>query len=277
MQAVCFSRDAPGALVELLRRQPGVQQVRLNLSCRSVVISGHFDGHSADAFLSAAEQFTRDLLREQGNGRPQRSEGNGSTNGRRERKRDNGRRGRTVATRTNGTDRSGWFAKTAGAVRRLGHLFHGNGQVPAAPALGPAPAPRLFPPDGQNSQRRDLAPWLGCDLSGDAWHAVPAERALQCLRVNRGEGLTWEEAHERLTAIGPNLLAGIPRRSGLRIFVEQFLSLPVAMLGASALVCVATGGLADAIAILAVVFINAGIGYVTESHSERTIASLLEV
>jgi Ca2+-transporting ATPase len=48
------------------------------------------------------------------------------------------------------------------------------------------------------------------------------------------------------------------------------------MLLGAAIVSLATGGWADAGAIMAVVLINAVLGYATESHSEQTIASLLE-
>ncbi len=52
------------------------------------------------------------------------------------------------------------------------------------------------------------------------------------------------------------------------------MSLPVALLAAAAGLSVATGGLADAVVIMAVVGINAIIGYFTESEAEKTINSL---
>jgi Ca2+-transporting ATPase len=56
--------------------------------------------------------------------------------------------------------------------------------------------------------------------------------------------------------------------------VDQFKSLPVALLGAAAGISILTGGLGDAVVILAVVLINAGIGFTTENQSEKTILSL---
>ena len=58
------------------------------------------------------------------------------------------------------------------------------------------------------------------------------------------------------------------------IFIDQFKSFPVALLGVAAGLSVITGGVVDAVVILAVVGINAAIGFVTESDSERTINSL---
>lgn len=59
--------------------------------------------------------------------------------------------------------------------------------------------------------------------------------------------------------------------------IRNFKSLPVGLLMASAVVSVATGGLADAAVIMGVVVINAAIGYITESQSERIINALTSV
>jgi Ca2+-transporting ATPase len=101
--------------------------------------------------------------------------------------------------------------------------------------------------------------------------AAAAASALGC-SVKRG--LPPVEAAARLAAGGPNLLARAEARSVSAIFAEQLTSVPVALLGASAVVSIATGGLADAAAIGAVVLLNAGIATATERSAERTIRSL---
>jgi Ca2+-transporting ATPase len=108
----------------------------------------------------------------------------------------------------------------------------------------------------------------------DAWHGIDAPFILGRFGTDRSGGLTPEQCLERLKAYGPNILPESVPRSGLSIFVEQFKSLPVYLLGAAAVVSAVTGGLADALVILSVVVINAGIGYATESGAERTINSL---
>ena len=50
--------------------------------------------------------------------------------------------------------------------------------------------------------------------------------------------------------------------------------MPVALLGASAALSLATGGLADAVVIGAVVLINAAIGFFTERSADRVIHGL---
>ncbi|MGX2038792.1 cation-translocating P-type ATPase [Methylocaldum sp. MU1018] len=105
------------------------------------------------------------------------------------------------------------------------------------------------------------------------WHAIDAEAVLRAVGSGR-DGLTAELAAARLLRHGPNALSVQKPRSALAMFADQFASPPVALLGLSAAISVATGGIADALAILSVVLINAGIGYFTESEAEKTIASL---
>lgn len=105
------------------------------------------------------------------------------------------------------------------------------------------------------------------------WHRLEADEVLAALGGNR-TGLTREQVQERHKKYGLNLLPEATPRSELGMFVGQFRSLPVALLGASAVVSVLTGGLADALVILGVVMINATLGYVTESQAEKTIKSL---
>ncbi|MDN5869624.1 MAG: cation-transporting P-type ATPase [Nitrococcus sp.] len=107
-----------------------------------------------------------------------------------------------------------------------------------------------------------------------AWHTLSSENALTGLASSRHSGLTQDAAKERLACFGPNELPQPTGRSALAVLLEQFASLPVALLGASAAVCVMTGGVVDALVILGVVGINAVVGYVTERQAERTIASM---
>jgi Ca2+-transporting ATPase len=107
-----------------------------------------------------------------------------------------------------------------------------------------------------------------------AWHTLELGEVCLELEVEQPTGLTTSAAELRLQSFGTNTLPAPPRRSELEILLGQLTSTPVIMLGASALLSVATGGVADAVAILAVVGINAAIGYATESGAERSIAAL---
>jgi len=105
------------------------------------------------------------------------------------------------------------------------------------------------------------------------WHAIGTEEALKALDTG-WNGLTEDRAAALLRRHGPNTLSQQRPRSALAMFAGQVMSPPVALLGLSAVISVATGGVADAIAILSVVLINAGIGYFTENETEKIIGSL---
>ncbi len=106
------------------------------------------------------------------------------------------------------------------------------------------------------------------------WHLRKAEEAVALFHSNPGTGLSLETYTENLKRFGPNLLPESVPRSAWSIVAEQFKGLPVLLLAVAAGISVFTGGLADAAVIMSVVGINAVIGYVTESKSEKTIRSL---
>lgn len=106
------------------------------------------------------------------------------------------------------------------------------------------------------------------------WHRMHPEQILNDLQVSTEHGLDTLHADSLLKRYGPNSLTASKGRSDLAILLEQFVSTPVAMLGASAVISVLTGGTIDAAVILGVVLINAGIGFVTERQAEKTISSL---
>jgi Ca2+-transporting ATPase len=111
-------------------------------------------------------------------------------------------------------------------------------------------------------------------LAGRPWHTVDAKEALLAVGSSMERGLSHRTAPRRLLANGPNQLDPPRLRSALEMFVAQFKSLPVPLLAGSAVVSIATGGLADALVIASVVLINGTIGYATESQAERAIHAL---
>jgi P-type Ca2+ transporter type 2C len=105
------------------------------------------------------------------------------------------------------------------------------------------------------------------------WHATGVEQTLHALEAPRG-GLTSEAARDRRERHGPNALPPITSRSRLAILLDQLQSSPVLLLTGAAALSLATGGIVDAVVILGVVALNTGIGFVTESNTERIIGSL---
>lgn len=113
------------------------------------------------------------------------------------------------------------------------------------------------------------------EIKGDEqWHLKDSSIAITLFKTSSETGLSSEETINRLKQHGFNLLSEMVPRSGFSLFIDQFKSLPVALLGVAAGVSIFTGGLADAIVILGVVVINASIGFTTERGAERTMESL---
>ena len=145
-------------------------------------------------------------------------------------------------------------------------------------ATGGPPVPDAVPPSNAEapaSWRERMRTLLATAAAPESkpWHQIGADEALAAVGSSR-TGLTAALAQKRLKQFGYNLLPEAAPRSALSMFIGQFNSLPVALLGASAAVSLATGGVADAVVILGVVLINAMIGYITESRAEKTIKSL---
>jgi Ca2+-transporting ATPase len=108
---------------------------------------------------------------------------------------------------------------------------------------------------------------------GPPWHSTDAEKVLATLD-SRASGLTSAAAAARLRRHGANLLTKIARRTGSEILLDQFGTLPVALLAGTALISLMTGGLMDAAIVLAVIAVNGIIGFVSETWTEQTIGSL---
>ena len=89
-----------------------------------------------------------------------------------------------------------------------------------------------------------------------AWHSQSAEEVLAQLG-SATTGLSAQEAAKRLAANGPNELKEGKRISPLQIFLGQFKSLIIWILIAAGVISGVPSELVDAIAILAIVVLNA--------------------
>ena len=115
-------------------------------------------------------------------------------------------------------------------------------------------------------------PLMGHPTS-DAWHSQSGEEVLAQLGA-AATGLSAQQAAQRLAADGPNELKEGKRKSPLRILLGQFKSLIIWILIAAGAVSAALGEVGDAIAILAIVVLNAAIGFYQEWSAEKSIAAL---
>jgi Ca2+-transporting ATPase len=108
------------------------------------------------------------------------------------------------------------------------------------------------------------------------WHLMSETDVLSCFGTSIRSGLGTAVAADRLQQ-GLNVMPQKKAEPAYRLFLDQFKGLPIMLLGASALLSLLTGGLGEAAAIVAVLGMNAGIGFVTERRAEQTIASLSEL
>jgi len=145
---------------------------------------------------------------------------------------------------------------------------HGPRQ-PAARRAAPA---RLAP-----LQRGPAAPAAGAPagLAGLAHAMVPSELLSDDgSAIDIARGLSASAAAQRLARDGANEIHDVTGRSAAQILLGQFASVPVALLGASAGMALATRAVADAGAIGTVLAANATLGFLTERKAEETVSGL---
>lgn len=97
---------------------------------------------------------------------------------------------------------------------------------------------------------------------------------LSLLEVDPQRGLTATESAERRLRWGRNRLETGHGRRWWVIFLSQFRSLVVGLLAIAVIVAWLTGGLIEALAIMAVLLINALIGFLTEWQAGRALEAL---
>ncbi|MFA4844635.1 MAG: calcium-translocating P-type ATPase, PMCA-type [Candidatus Margulisiibacteriota bacterium] len=100
------------------------------------------------------------------------------------------------------------------------------------------------------------------------------EEAAQQLATDEKTGLTEAAVKERLVSFGPNQLKQNKTASPLAIFLEQFKGFIIWVLIGAALLSGFLQEWIDAAAIIAIVFVNAILGFVQEYRAEKSLAAL---
>ena len=109
------------------------------------------------------------------------------------------------------------------------------------------------------------------------WYRLEGEGALLALETDRGLGLTQAEAIRRMFTYGPNELVELGHKSPWRILREQLTTVIVVILIVAAVISVFLGDYKDAIAIMAIVALNAILGFTQEYRAEKAIAALKQL
>ncbi|MBO3841283.1 MAG: cation-translocating P-type ATPase [Candidatus Brockarchaeota archaeon] len=117
------------------------------------------------------------------------------------------------------------------------------------------------------------------------WHAKSVEEVLEELGVNR-EGLSTQEAVERLRKYGPNEIKEVKRRTVLQMFLDEFKDIFILLLIAATVFSAIIGyyemlqggefmeSFADVITISAIVVLCAVTGFIQEYRAEKAVEAL---
>lgn len=108
------------------------------------------------------------------------------------------------------------------------------------------------------------------------WHQLSAEAALTQLR-SADSGLAAPEAARRLLADGPNVLQAAPHVTVAQLLLGQFKSVIIWILIGAGVISGALGDAGDAVAIFAIVMLNAAIGFYQEFRAEKSISALKQL
>ncbi|RME66469.1 MAG: HAD family hydrolase, partial [Nitrospirae bacterium] len=106
-----------------------------------------------------------------------------------------------------------------------------------------------------------------------SWHSKDINEVLKELNTS-SDGLSTEEARNRLLIYGPNKLVEKKKRGPLGMLMDQFKDFMILVLIAAALVSGIIGEPSDTIAIVVIVVLNAIIGFVQEYRAEKAMEAL---
>jgi Ca2+-transporting ATPase len=127
------------------------------------------------------------------------------------------------------------------------------------------------------TRSRALNPTSGRDVAPTQWHTLSPSAVASQLRVDAVAGLPATDVVERLARYGANDIRERPRRSSLRMLLDQFSDFMILVLLGAAVLSGLVGDVKDTVAILVIVLLNAVIGFVQDFRAERAIAALKQM
>lgn len=109
------------------------------------------------------------------------------------------------------------------------------------------------------------------------WYKKSNEDVLKELGADKNNGLTSQEALNRLNKYGKNKISSKKKKSLIHQIFSQLKDVMIYILIAAAIISASLGEISDALIILLVVLINAIIGIVQESKAEKALEALKEL
>lgn len=108
------------------------------------------------------------------------------------------------------------------------------------------------------------------------WHSTDWEECMALLESSE-QGLGMAVARQRRERVGPNVLQQTPPPSPWQLFLGQFKDFMTLVLLVATLVSGLLGEYADALSIIAIVLVNAMLGFIQEYRAEQAIAALAKL
>ncbi|WP_336772591.1 calcium-translocating P-type ATPase, SERCA-type [Paenibacillus sp. MMO-58] len=109
------------------------------------------------------------------------------------------------------------------------------------------------------------------------WHQMEAGELANKLGSSLAQGLSASEAEDRLSKNGRNELAEGERISPVVLFLNQFKDFMVLVLMGATLISGLLGEYLDAVTIVAIIAINAVLGFIQEFRAEKSLSALKEL
>jgi len=111
----------------------------------------------------------------------------------------------------------------------------------------------------------------------ETWHARAAGDVVTYWQTSLTSGLSTDEAATRLQQFGPNKMRELQKTPWWQRFFAQFQDFMVLVLLAATLISALLSEFTDAITILAIVFINAILGFMQEYKAEQSVLALAKM
>ncbi|MGD8192658.1 calcium-translocating P-type ATPase, SERCA-type [Brevibacillus ginsengisoli] len=109
------------------------------------------------------------------------------------------------------------------------------------------------------------------------WYLVSSSEAIEVLASDAQKGLDSREAEKRLGDFGTNQLREKEKASLFEVFFGQFKDFMVVILLVATVISFFLGEYLDAITIVAIIFINAILGFIQEARAEKSLQALKEL
>jgi Ca2+-transporting ATPase len=109
------------------------------------------------------------------------------------------------------------------------------------------------------------------------WHTSNAAAVLAAQHSDAAKGLATAEAEKRLLAHGANALTARATRSPFELLLDQFKDFMIIILLAAAVVSGILGDVTDTLVIMAIVVLNAAIGFTQARRADQAIAALRQL